>query len=345
MSNDPQSQFERYTDSEFRALLFNLIPALHNHGTRDHVLHILSKAYKETRNKVIHEEMAPLLWHSIGKISILLQVLKFFFFSLSTLLYITSRHFFNFVPYHSLFQELLSVYPALNEHLTERLSTRVSNALALLQSVAAHTDTRMHFIKANIACYLQPILNIKNNDKYHEHVRISSLQVIGALVKDDDPRGVLFILQSQMLPSFLNCMEVGSITAKTVAVFIIKKILSNEEGMKYCCVLAERFFAIGNILGKIIEELVEAGRLLEDNSKQLLEQIIGCYYKLSANPRACDGLRCCLPSKLKDTSFTSFFHGDQQMMLCLQQIFYNIEVAEWGRSHLYRKLGRHLVRY
>ncbi|EEF33045.1 Cell differentiation protein rcd1, putative [Ricinus communis] len=257
--------------------------------------------------------MAPLLWHSIGKISILLQ-------------------------------ELLSVYPALNEHLTERLSTRVSNALALLQSVAAHTDTRMHFIKANIACYLQPILNIKNNDKYHEHVRISSLQVIGALVKDDDPRGVLFILQSQMLPSFLNCMEVGSITAKTVAVFIIKKILSNEEGMKYCCVLAERFFAIGNILGKIIEELVEAGRLLEDNSKQLLEQIIGCYYKLSANPRACDGLRCCLPSKLKDTSFTSFFHGDQQMMLCLQQIFYNIEVAEWGRSHLYRKLGRHLVR-
>ncbi|XP_015580964.1 cell differentiation protein rcd1 isoform X4 [Ricinus communis] len=314
MSNDPQSQFERYTDSEFRALLFNLIPALHNHGTRDHVLHILSKAYKETRNKVIHEEMAPLLWHSIGKISILLQ-------------------------------ELLSVYPALNEHLTERLSTRVSNALALLQSVAAHTDTRMHFIKANIACYLQPILNIKNNDKYHEHVRISSLQVIGALVKDDDPRGVLFILQSQMLPSFLNCMEVGSITAKTVAVFIIKKILSNEEGMKYCCVLAERFFAIGNILGKIIEELVEAGRLLEDNSKQLLEQIIGCYYKLSANPRACDGLRCCLPSKLKDTSFTSFFHGDQQMMLCLQQIFYNIEVAEWGRSHLYRKLGRHLVRY
>eukprot|EP00257_Ricinus_communis_P021465 XP_015580965.1 cell differentiation protein rcd1 isoform X3 [Ricinus communis] len=259
--------------------------------------------------------MAPLLWHSIGKISILLQ-------------------------------ELLSVYPALNEHLTERLSTRVSNALALLQSVAAHTDTRMHFIKANIACYLQPILNIKNNDKYHEHVRISSLQVIGALVKqDDDPRGVLFILQSQMLPSFLNCMEVGSITAKTVAVFIIKKILSNEEGMKYCCVLAERFFAIGNILGKIIEELVEAGRLLEDNSKQLLEQIIGCYYKLSANPRACDGLRCCLPSKLKDTSFTSFFHGDQQMMLCLQQIFYNIEVAEWGRSHLYRKLGRHLVRY
>lgn len=47
----------------------------------------------------------------------------------------------------SLLQEIISVYPLLNpSQLTAAASNRVCNALALLQCVASHNDTRNHFL-------------------------------------------------------------------------------------------------------------------------------------------------------------------------------------------------------
>lgn len=47
----------------------------------------------------------------------------------------------------SLLQEIISVYPLLNpSQLTAAASNRVCNALALLQCVASHSDTRGLFL-------------------------------------------------------------------------------------------------------------------------------------------------------------------------------------------------------
>lgn len=47
----------------------------------------------------------------------------------------------------SLLQEIISVYPLLNpSQLTTARSNRVCNALALLQCVASHNETRTHFL-------------------------------------------------------------------------------------------------------------------------------------------------------------------------------------------------------
>jgi CCR4-NOT transcription complex subunit 9 len=47
----------------------------------------------------------------------------------------------------SLLQEIISVYPLLNpSQLTAAASNRVCNALALLQCVASHTETRGLFL-------------------------------------------------------------------------------------------------------------------------------------------------------------------------------------------------------
>lgn len=47
----------------------------------------------------------------------------------------------------SLLQEIISVYPLLNpSQLTAAASNRVCNALALLQCVASHTETRSLFL-------------------------------------------------------------------------------------------------------------------------------------------------------------------------------------------------------
>ncbi|KAH9793312.1 cell differentiation Rcd1-like protein [Citrus sinensis] len=220
--NLPESLYEDYSTPDLPvhgpASVAYWIQALQSHETKERALLILSQ------NKEIRKDLAPLLWNSIGTISALLQ-------------------------------EIISVYRTLSSpNLTETASTRVSNALALFQCVASHPETRKQFLKGNIyqywfqlcysqaklPLYLYPFLNTKDKEKPHEYLRLTSLGVIGTLVKSDDPEAIRFLLQTEIFPCCLTSMEVGSDLSKQVATFIIYKILLHEEGLKYCCVLADR---------------------------------------------------------------------------------------------------------
>lgn len=54
----------------------------------------------------------------------------------------------------------MSIYPLLTPPtLTAHASNRVCNALALLQCVASHSETRQPFLAAQIPLYLYPFLN------------------------------------------------------------------------------------------------------------------------------------------------------------------------------------------
>jgi CCR4-NOT transcription complex subunit 9 len=65
-------------------------------------------------------DLAPILWHSTGTVAALLQ-------------------------------EIVSIYGLLSPPtLTAHASNRVCNALALLQCVASHADTRQPFLAANM---------------------------------------------------------------------------------------------------------------------------------------------------------------------------------------------------
>ncbi|KAH9744841.1 cell differentiation Rcd1-like protein [Citrus sinensis] len=268
--NLPESLYEDYSTPDLPvhgpASVAYWIQALQSHETKERALLILSQ------NKEIRKDLAPLLWNSIGTISALLQ-------------------------------EIISVYRTLSSpNLTETASTRVSNALALFQCVASHPETRKQFLKAKLPLYLYPFLNTKDKEKPHEYLRLTSLGVIGTLVKSDDPEAIRFLLQTEIFPCCLTSMEVGSDLSKQVATFIIYKILLHEEGLKYCCVLADRFFAVARALAQMTEKLVE------QPSPRLLKHIICCYHRLSQSPRACDGLRCCLPLWFGDRKFTSQLH-------------------------------------
>lgn len=88
-----------------------LVLDLANPATRENALLELSKK-RET-----FPELAPYLWHSFGTLSALLQ-------------------------------EIISIYPLLSPpSLTPHASNRVCNALALLQCVASHPDTRGLFLQ------------------------------------------------------------------------------------------------------------------------------------------------------------------------------------------------------
>jgi CCR4-NOT transcription complex subunit 9 len=97
---------------------------------------------------------------------------------------------------------------------------------------------------AQIPLYLYPFLNTVSRHRPFEYLRLTSLGVIGALVKVDDTEIVNFLLQTEIIPLCLRIMETGSELSKTVATFIVQKILLDDAGLTYICATAERFYAV-----------------------------------------------------------------------------------------------------
>ncbi|XP_065862434.1 uncharacterized protein [Euphorbia lathyris] len=263
----------------------HLVLDLSNPDLRENALLELSK------KRELFQDLAPLLWNSFGTIAALLQ-------------------------------EIVSIYPVLSPpNLSPAQSNRVCNALALLQCVASHPDTRMLFLNAHIPLYLYPFLNTTSKSRPFEYLRLTSLGVIGALVKVDDTEVISFLLSTEIIPLCLRTMEMGSELSKTVATFIVQKILLDDVGLDYICTTAERFFAVGRVLGNMVAALAELP------SSRLLKHIIRCYLRLSDNPRACDALRSCLPDMLRDTTFSSCLREDPTTRRWLQQLLHNVGVS------------------
>lgn len=180
---------------------------------RESALVALSKQREE------HPDLAPILWHSVGTVAALLQ-------------------------------EIVSIYPLLqsSETLTPKASNRCCNALALLQCVASHPETRTHFLNAHIPLFLYPFLNTTHANRPFDFLRLTSLGVIGALVKMEDPDVISFLLQTEIIPLCLRIMETGNELLRTVATFIVQKILQDDAGLNYICATPDRFYAVSGVL-------------------------------------------------------------------------------------------------
>ena len=192
------------------------------------------------------------------------------------------------------------------------------NALALLQCVASHPETRTLFLQAHVPLFLYPFLNTVSKTRPFEYLRLTSLGVIGALVKVDDTEVINFLLSTEIIPLCLRTMEMGSELSKTVATFIVQKILLDDVGLNYICATAERFFAVGAVLGSMVSLLTE------QVSVRLLKHIIRCYLRLSDNPRAREALRQCLPEQLRDQNFTACLKDDVTTKRWLAQLLINV---------------------
>lgn len=221
----------------------------------------------------------------------------------------------------SLLLEIVNVYPALSPPvLTAHASNRVCNALALLQCVASHSETRSLFLNAHIPLFLYPFLNTTSKTRPFEYLRLTSLGVIGALVKQNDNSDVInFLLSTEIIPLCLRIMETGSELSKTVAIFIVQKILLDDLGLQYICQTYERFYAVGAVLANMVSTLVET------QAVRLLKHVVRCYLRMSDNPRAREALRACLPEPLRDGTFGGLLKGDLVTKRCLQTLLVNLD--------------------
>lgn len=123
---------------------------------------------------------------------------------------------------------------------------------------------------------MYPFLNTVNKNKPFEYLRLTALGVIGALVKVDNPEVISFLLSTEIIPLCLRIMERGSELSKTVATFIVQRILLDSNGLNYVCNTAERFYAVNTVLHNVIN--------LNPTSR-LIKHVIRCYARLSENSR------------------------------------------------------------
>ncbi|XP_053615278.1 CCR4-NOT transcription complex subunit 9 [Plodia interpunctella] len=266
-----------------REKIYTWILELCNPETRENALLELSK------KREVVPDLAPMLWHSFGTIAALLQ-------------------------------EITNIYVAMiPPTLTAHQSNRVCNALALMQCVASHPETRSAFLQAHVPLFLYPFLHTVSKTRPFEYLRLTSLGVIGALVKTDEQEVITFLLTTEIIPLCLRIMENGSELSKTVATFILQKILLDDSGLCYICQTYDRFSHVAMILGKMVLSLAK------DPSARLLKHVVRCYLRLSDNPRAREALRQCLPDQLRDATFTACLQEDNSTKHWLAQLIKNLE--------------------
>lgn len=130
-------------------------------------------------------------------------------------------------------------------------------------------------------------------DRPFEYLRLTSLGVIGALVKTDGAEVTNFLLQTEIIPLCLRIMEREGELSKTVATFIVQKLLMDDAGLAHICGTAERFYEVSSVLAKMVATLEQFP------SSRLLKHVMRCYLRLSDNSRAREALRQCLPESLQ----------------------------------------------
>lgn len=289
---DDKSENKALNDEQIRQWVSELVTG--SNASRERALLELGKKREQ------YEDLANLLWNSFGVMTILLE-------------------------------EIISVYPYLNPpNLTASVSNRVCNALALLQCVASNSSTRGLFLQANLPLYLYPFLSTNARQKPFEYLRLTSLGVIGALVKNDTPEVINFLLTTEIVPLCLNIMEISSELSKTVAIFILQKILLDDQGLSYICTTYERFHTVAAVLAKMIDQL---NILFHNNNPQqqasnstgrLLKHVVRCYMRLSDNLEARKALANILPEPLRDGTFSLILQDDLATKKCLAQLLANI---------------------
>lgn len=224
-----------------------------------------------------------------------------------------------------LLQELLAIYPLLNPLpnqpvLTTASSNRACNALALMQCIASHEETRDSFLESRLPLFLYPFLNTTGKSKPFEYIRLTSLGVIGALVKSESLSVVDFLLKTEIIPLCLRILDIGTELSKTVSLFILQKIISAPNGMAYVSGSQERLDAICAVLVTLIASpfVAELGRVVKHTLK--------CLHSLSINRSCLQRMRGMqlLRERISDSRLKRFVSDEAPSAALYQELCANI---------------------
>ncbi|CAH8374658.1 unnamed protein product [Eruca vesicaria subsp. sativa] len=181
-------------------------------------------------------------------------------------------------------QEITNIYPYTSRpvYSLNGMHLRVYNILLLFQCITHHPDTRSMFLTADMANYFYPLMDISLTDKPLECLRLGALGVIAHMLKPPvDVAVVRYLTKTNAVEHCTKAIAIGSAESKTLAVFILNKILFTDEGLHYCCACPERFFTLDGLLKMLLVYLTT----MTTHRPSLFNLVVGCYAKLSYKPR------------------------------------------------------------
>ena len=173
----------------------------------------------------------------------------------------------------ALLQEIIGIYQYLSSSkLTLEKSNKICSIINLFQCIASNSKTRHEFLESQIPIFLYPFLSNTNKTKPYEYLKLTSLNVIGALVKLNESEIITFLINTQIIPLLLKIMEKGSELSKTIACCIVYKIVQDSNGIKYICEKRERYNGIIQFMRMMIKNKF---------SPILIKHILKTFLKLS----------------------------------------------------------------
>lgn len=212
--------------------------------------------------------------------------------------------------------------PSLNSH----LASRVCNVLALFQCVAGHDDTRLPFIRANIPMYLFPFLHTTNTSRECECFKLTSLGILGSLVKAEKADIIEYLLQNEFVPLCLRILKFGQEMSRIVAAFIVQKILSDSNGLSHVCTSPERLETVLKVLNIVLSDLAV------NYSQRLAKNVVLSYENLLKNQEVKQVLPKMDMEKLSKVTFSQ--SCDDHFKQFVQELLtYNIPKTAPPKSH------------
>lgn len=212
-----------------------------------------------------------------------------------------------------LIQEIVSVYPILYTSIMKTHKTNICNTLSLLQCVAAHSETCPLLLQSGIYLYLFPFLKIAENYRPYENLRLTSLGVLGALLKNESSDAVRLLLQTEIVPICTNVIRTGATLSKTVAVFILQKLLRNTDGRAYICsdtaMVSDVLNALSDVLSCSSSSGSAGGGGRVNEHQDPLERALDCYLCIAEDTDGILKLKSMLPQEFHDGSLKQ--HGDK----------------------------------
>ena len=83
-------------------------------------------------------------------------------------------------------------------------------------------------------------------------IKICPLPQCACVLQTDEQEVITFLLTTEIIPLCLRIMESGSELSKTVATFILQKILLDDSGLSYICQTYDRFSHVAMILVSLV---------------------------------------------------------------------------------------------
>lgn len=111
--------------------------------------------------------------------------------------------------------------------------------------ISSNDETIEPFIKTNLPFFILPFLNLDSSLKENEHLKLSTLGVLGVLVKSHNPEVINFFSNLEVISSIIKIIENGSEISKLVTICILQRILSEDKPLDSLCEYPENLKKVG----------------------------------------------------------------------------------------------------